>query len=50
MMVMFGLQATWRGLLQYGYLKNFRPAFVQLPNKDNLLKTFSKAHIEANLC
>jgi hypothetical protein len=42
------LPLTEKGLLLYGYLKNFSLSFCQLLNKDSRFKTCSKAHIPAN--
>ena len=39
------LQLTGKGFKQYGYLKNFSLAFIPLLTKDNVLNTFSKAHV-----
>lgn len=36
--------------MQYGHLKNFSLAFVLLLIKDNLVGTFSKAHIAETPC
>jgi hypothetical protein len=38
------LRLTEKGFTQYGNLKNLGLAYFLLFNKDNELKTFSKAH------